>query len=269
MQGTIDADGTRCHVIIDGHRVVSPRFVFKGYDEGVQGPFLRPYLNGDGKLQGRFACLLIEATDGPVLVDAGIGRFAPELDAGHALERIAELGFAATDVRAVVITHGHADHVGGLIDANDEPVFSGARHLLHARENAFWTSPEVLELPGGAGEPASTALRALHDADLLDMLEGDARVATGVRVVDAPGHPPGHLAVVVNGSLLWAGDSIVSQLNLSHPEWVSAADMDGQENERTRRRLLAQAAEDGLILAAAHLPVVGRIHLRGGAYTIE
>lgn len=269
MEGrVIDAGGTLCHVIIDGHRAVSPRFVFRGYDDDVHGPFVRPHLDGDGKLRGRFACLLIEVPDGPVLVDAGIGRFAPELDAGHALDGLRELGFEPSDVRAVVITHGHADHVGGLIDPNDTPVFSEARHLMHVREASFWTSPEALELPDGAGVPAATALRALHGAGLLDVLEGAAQVAAGVRLVDAPGHTPGHLAVVVNDSLLWAGDSIVSQLNLPHPEWISAADMDGELNERTRRELLARAADEGLILAGAHLPVVGKIASDGEAFVL-
>lgn len=267
--GLIDAGGVRCHVVIDGHRAVSPRFVFRGYDEEIHGRFVGPHLDSEGKLRGRFACLLIEAPEGPVLVDAGVGRFAPELDAGHTLERLDELGVAPTEVRAVVITHGHADHVGGLIDANDSPVFTEARHLVHIREASFWTSPEALGLPGGAGVPAAKALQALADASLLDMLEGGARVARGVDIEEAPGHTPGHLAVIVNGALLWAGDSIVSQLNVPHPEWVSAADMDGEQNERTRRELLARAAEENLVLAGAHLPVVGRVARDGEAFALD
>ena len=73
---TLDAAGVRCHVMIDGWRTVSPRFVFRGYTDDLQGPFVRPFLDADGKLQGRLAALLIESRDGVVLVDAGMGRFA-------------------------------------------------------------------------------------------------------------------------------------------------------------------------------------------------
>ena len=138
----LDAGGVPCHVLIDGWRTVSPRFVFAGYADDVQGPFVREYLDADGKLAGRFSALLIEAPDGPVLVDAGNGRFAPELDAGHLPEQMAGVGVAADDVRCVVITHGHPDHVGGLVAAGDEPAFPNARHVIHRVEAEFWSRRE-------------------------------------------------------------------------------------------------------------------------------
>ena len=66
----LDAGGVPCHVLIDGWRTVSPRFVFAGYADEVQGAFVRAYLDADGKLPGRSSGLLIAGTDGPVLVDA-------------------------------------------------------------------------------------------------------------------------------------------------------------------------------------------------------
>ena len=60
MVESFDADGIACHVLVDGGRTVSPRFVFRGYDDAVQGPFVRPYLDADGKLEGRFAATKAE-----------------------------------------------------------------------------------------------------------------------------------------------------------------------------------------------------------------
>jgi hypothetical protein len=57
-------------------------------------------------------------------------------------------------------------------------------------------------------------------------------------------------------------------LNVSHPEWVSAADMDGDKNEQTRRALLARAADDRMTLAGSHLPVTGTIERQGTAFAI-
>ena len=141
----LDAAGVRCHVLIDGWRTVSPRFVFRGYDDDVQGPFVRPYLDDDGKLRGRFAALLIESTAGAILVDAGLGRFAGELDAGHVHEELVDLGIRPWDVRCVVITHGHADHVGGLIGPRNEPAFPDARHVIHRTEAEFWALQGTLQ----------------------------------------------------------------------------------------------------------------------------
>jgi len=264
----LDADGIACHVLVDGGRSVSPRFVFRGYDDDVQGPFVRPHLDVEGKLYGRFAALLIEAPSGLVLVDAGLGGFAGDLDAGHLHEELETLEIRPWDIRVVVITHAHADHVGGLLGPRREPAFPDARHVIHRREADFWASEEAGELPDDAGEPALLALHALLEADLLDVIAEDIDIATGVRTIAAPGHTPGHLAVVVGQALLWAGDAIVSPLNAPHPEWVSAADMDPTASEATRRTLFERAIDEELLLAASHLPITGTIARDGNAYAI-
>src|SRR4051794_15071179 len=79
-------------------------------------------------------CLLVESDAGPVLVETGFGaadvqhpeeslgrtfveRTGPVLDlAETARHQVERLGFAAEDVRHVVLTHLDVDHTGGLPD---------------------------------------------------------------------------------------------------------------------------------------------------------
>ncbi len=138
--------------------------------------------------------------------------------------------------------------------------------MVHSAELAFWRSAEARGLPGGAGEPARVAFGALRAAGLLDETPEGTSVTSGVEAIEAPGHTPGHLAVVVGNALLWAGDAFVATSNVAHPDWVSAADMDPDANEATRRTLLARAANERWVLAASHLPETGRVDRRGDGF---
>lgn len=258
MTIAIDAGGARCHVLVDGSRRVSPRFVFHGFDDAVQGPFVRHLMGEDGKLPGRLAALLVETEGGPVLVDTGMGPYGAGHPSGLVPDELSSLGVAPEDVRTVVISHGHADHVGGILLPDGSPRYANARHVIHKAEKAFWLSPEAADLPRDAAVPARLALPELEGAGLLEHMEGRMRIAS-LDVFEAPGHTPGHLSCLIGDAMLWAADALTHELNVTHPEWTSAADMDHGRSEITRRELLAMVADRDLLLGAVHMQVAGRV----------
>jgi len=83
-----------------------------------------------------------------ILFDTGNGALArdyPQLRSGLSdgllVERLAQIGYNTADIDIVVVTHGHPDHIGGLIDGG-KPVFPKARYVFGAAEFDFWKRGE-------------------------------------------------------------------------------------------------------------------------------
>jgi len=91
-----------------------------------------------------YLCLLVETEAGTVLVDTGAGDLAPTT--GNLVDVLADLAVDPGDVDAVVVSHAHPDHVGGLVD-DGLPVFDDADHYIPATEYDYWLpEPDLSEL---------------------------------------------------------------------------------------------------------------------------
>jgi len=222
--------------------------------------------------------LLLKIGGELVLVDTGAGNlFGPAL--GKMAGRLAAAGVQPAQVTAVVISHAHGDHFGGLLDGDGKPVFPNAAYFASKTEIDFWTGsdPDVskLRIPKEGQEKALAAARkyiAAIKGRLTPVVPGK-KIVEGLEVVDAPGHTPGHIALLVSSgkeALLNAADTVHHHaLMFAHPEWTSAFDVDPKMGADTRRRILDRAAVDGLRVLGYHLPFPGIGHVRtgkGGAF---
>jgi glyoxylase-like metal-dependent hydrolase (beta-lactamase superfamily II) len=93
--------------------------------------------------------------------------------------------------------------------------------------------------------------------DRFALADGEVEVAPGVRVVPAPGHSPGHRAVVIGERLLHTGDAVLTVLGVEHPDWVASFELWPDQVVATRRRLLEMAAADRLVTVLCHTPFPG------------
>lgn len=119
---------------------------------------------------------------GVVLVDVGT-----EDDWGAIEEALGDLGRAPEDILAVLITHSHADHTGGL-----KHLPEGTPIVAHTRE------AELIEQESGV---APTQL-----VEHLEVVELGEHAFT---IYHLPGHTPGSIGILVN-EVLFFGDSAVS-----------------------------------------------------------
>ena len=112
-------------------------------------------------------------------------------------------------------------------------------------------------------------------ADRLDLADGEVEIASGVHVLAAPGHTPGHIAVALRSEgseLLYVSDAALHPIHLEHPEWRSVWDQEPDDALATRRRLFDHAASDGSTVLAFHFPPfpsLGRVEKRGSGWHWE
>lgn len=210
-----------------------------------------------------------------VLVDAGCGPAKPSV--GRLAANLAAAGVAPEQVDAVVMTHLHPDHWGGLTDGGGRAVFPRAELLLHAAEHAFWHDDAAM-----AREPDPGRRKLFFEGARAHLAPYRGRITLhrggellpGITALHLPGHTPGHCGVLVaSGSaslLIWADIVHVPELQVPRPEVTMAVDVDPETAIATRRRLFEQVAAERQAVAGMHLHFPGLAHLarEGGAYRL-
>ena len=135
---------------------------------------------------------------GAILVDTGVG-YPDDLIKDwkvvnrHAADVMAEHDLSPADVKIVINTHLHFDHCGQNAVFQHAPFYVQRQELERARREETVAS-QWFDFAGARFE----------------LVDGDAEVAEGVRVVATPGHTVGHQSVVVDmpdGESLMIGDA--------------------------------------------------------------
>lgn len=223
---------------------------------------------------------LVVAPGQVVLVDACIGarkrRARPEFDDLDArwLAALEATGVSASEVTSVVLTHLHVDHVGWATRPEGDrwrPVFPNARHLVTRPEIEYWRSPAGSAAMRRTGDYLADSVRPLAEHGLLDVVDADATLGPGVRLVPAFGHTPGNVCVHVSGTeadLMLVGDTLHHPVQLLHPELSTRYCVDPEAAARTRTRVLAGAAASGTPIVPSHFAgsPAGRVSEVGGGY---
>ena len=182
-------------------------------------------------------CLLVETSDGLVLVDTGFGVGDYAAPTRHvrwftavngipcdveetAVQQIAGLGYEPKDVRHILLTHLHLDHVGGIVDFPwaQVHVFE-AEYETAMRPRWFSAIERVGYVPAHWAHSPKWSLHSLAGETWMGL--DCARVLEGtdweMLLVPLVGHSRGHCGVAVRTAdrwLLHCGDAYVRNMQV-------------------------------------------------------
>lgn len=200
----------------------------------------------------------------PTLVNTGaeLVLFDTGLQGPMTVAAIEAAGYTADQVDAVVITHMHGDHIGGLL-TDGNPTFANAKYMTGAAEFDHWSAQGNERFEGN--------VRPL--ADQFAMLDDGGSVASGITAMAAFGHTPGHMAYMIesDGKMLAICADFANHYvwSLAYPEWEVKFDMDKAAAAATRKRMLDMLAADKVPFVGYHMPfpAIGYVETpAGGGY---
>ncbi|MFI0905611.1 MBL fold metallo-hydrolase [Streptomyces sioyaensis] len=165
---------------------------------------------------------LVDGDDGLTLVDVGWSSAPKTL-----LDVVAERRLKPTEVKRIVLTHAHPDHVQGAAELRR---LTGAQVVIH-RDDADWLPVGRVPAHGRSGALGRiidrlpmlhwtpfTADRTVTDGELIDGSDG-------LRVIHTPGHSPGHIALHHEpSSTILVGDAVFHRGELALGPAALAAD---------------------------------------------
>jgi len=262
----------RCMIVLDGMRAyANPGRRFFANAPAMQ---LADTLRGHDldfdtwtEYMSPYPSLLIETGLHRILIDVGAGSMTP--GCGNLLANLGKSGITAQDVDTVILTHGHADHVGGLVNGDGTLIFPRAHYYITQEEWDFWTGePDLTSLAIGDEEREMMVQRAQESLLALEgrvrFVEGEQEIVPGIVAIPAPGHTPGHMAVGVyshGSAMLNIADAALHPIALEHPEWRSVFDLDWEQAERSLRMLMQRAYEEHMLVFGYHFcfPCLGHV----------
>jgi len=156
------------------------------------------------------ACCYLLQGDGIIMIDGG----APN-QAKCFLKALERLSIQARDLRLLVLTHGHWDHIGSAKDIKE---ITGAKIAMHKREKD-WLEKSLKPLPPGVtlwgkifAKIMAMFMPFVHiSATNVDIILGDeefslAEFGIAGKVISTPGHSPGSVSIVLDTGDAFVGD---------------------------------------------------------------
>ena len=208
---------------------------------------------------------IVNTGDKLVLFDTGMGTakgFGPTT--GRQQKSMAEAGIKPEDIDAVVFSHAHIDHIGGVVDESNKVLFPNAQFYIAQSDFDYWTDESRM------GSPLKDFVvharkNLLPVRDRLVFYKDGQEFLPGIQALAAPGHTVGHHIFMISSE----GKSFAFLADLSHhpvllmekPRMEFFYDTDPKQAAESRVRMLDMLAANKIAVMSYHYPWPGIGHV--------
>ena len=209
--------------------------------------------------------LIVNTGNQVVLFDTGMGSakdFGPTT--GKLLASMKAAGIDPKDIDAVVMSHGHIDHLGGNVGDDGKSNFPNAQFYIQQSDLEFWTDEKL------AGGPLKSFLaqakkNLLPVRDRVVFFKDGQEFLPGVTAIGAPGHTVGHTIFNISSggkSMAYIGDLTHHPvLLMEKPLTEFAYDTDPKQAANSRVKMLEMLAANKTPVMSYHFAWPGYGHV--------
>lgn len=196
--------------------------------------------------------MLLRHKDFIALIDTGF-----PYSVGILQKRLKTIGVGFSDITHVIITHGHFDHIGGILDKDNKLNFPNATLLVDKKEFDFWLTHSDTR--------AKVALQSFSKRIFFNHSKPLFNASTKISAIEAYGHTPGHNMISLESSdkklIFWADLMHVFGIQNTNPHIAISYDNNPAEAIETREQILGNLRANKIAIIGAHMPSVAPIVL--------
>lgn len=219
--------------------------------------------------------MVLNFGDRVVLFDLGMGTsrvFGPTT--GKLMASLRQAGIDPASVDALVMSHAHIDHCGGIMADDGSRHFPNAQLYLAQSDFDYWTSDAIVpaNYPARKDFLGQAQKNLLPNRDRIHYFKDGEEFLPGITAMAAPGHTVGHTIFMIqsgNDQLCYIGDLAHHPvLLLEHPRTQFAFDTDPAQSAESRVRMLSMLAANRTTLLAYHFawPGIGHVAKAGDGF---